>query len=94
MDIPTSGSPIACKLYPVPLKCQMVVDKEIRLLENTGCISKSLKPWTPPVIIVPKKPPLKLSKQELCLVLDYWSPNQLINTAHDGRSVISFYPFT
>ena len=63
MDIPTAGPPIACELYPLPIKYQKCVHKEIRLLENAGCMSKCLSLWAAPVIIVLKKPdPLKTLK--------------------------------
>ena len=72
MDIPTTGSPIACKPYPIPFKYQKFMGREIRLLENEGCISKSVSPWVAQVIIVPKKQdPLNPQKQQLHLVLDY-----------------------
>ena len=53
MDIPTVEQPIACKLYPIPLKYQKFVNGEMRLLENAGCICKSLSPWAASVIIEP-----------------------------------------
>ena len=63
MDIPTVGPPLACKPYPIPLKYQKFVNKEIKLLENVDCISKSLNPWAAPVIILPEKArTLKCSK--------------------------------
>ena len=93
MDTPTAGLPIACKPYPIPLKYQKFIDEVIRLLGNAGCISKSLRPWATPVIIVPKKPdPLNPQKQHLCLVLDNQSLDKSINVAHNGSSVISYYP--
>ena len=93
MDIPTTGPPIACKLYPIPLKHQTFIDEEIRLLENAGCITKHLNLWTSPVVIVPKNPdPLNPQKQQLCLVLDYWLLNKSIKSVHNGNSVISYYP--
>ena len=55
MDTSTVGLSIACKLYPIPLKYQQFVKEEIMLLENAGCISKSLSPLVATVIIVPKK---------------------------------------
>ena len=62
-------------------------------MENTGYISKSLTSWATPIITVPKKPdPLNPQKQQLPLVLDSQSLNKLINTAHNGNSVISYYP--
>ena len=54
MDIPNAGIPIAHKMYPFLVKYQKFVDEEIKLLENAGCISKSLNPWDVPLIIVPK----------------------------------------
>ena len=56
MDIQTMGLPIAQKLYPIPFKHQKMLDEELCLLEDAGCISRSLSPWVVPVIIVPKTP--------------------------------------
>ena len=93
MDIPATGPLITWKPYPISLKYQKIVDKEIRLLENAGCISKSLSLCATPVIIVPKKPdPLNPQKQQICLVLDYWPLYKSINVAHNGNSVIYYYP--
>ena len=52
MDIPPMAPPIAHKLYPIPLKYQKFVDEEITLSEKADCISKSLSPWAPLVIIM------------------------------------------
>ena len=68
------------------------MDEEIRLLENVGCISKSLSPWAAHFITVAKKPdPLNPQKQWLCLVLDYWSLSKSIKAVHNGNSIISYY---
>ena len=92
MDIPNVGPPIACQPYSIPLKYQKFVSEEIRLLEN-GFISKSLSPWTTPVSIVPKIPdPSSPQKQQLHLVLDYRSFYKSVNAAHNGNSVIFYYP--
>ena len=92
-QIPTTGPPIAHKPYPIPLKYQKFMDEEIRLLENAGCISKSLCPWATPVIIAPKKPdPLNPQKQQLHLVLDYQSLSKSINAVYNDNSVILYYP--
>ena len=49
--------------------------------------------WATLVIIVPKKPdPSNHCKQQLLLVLDYRALNEPINAAHNGNSVISYYP--
>ena len=78
---------------PNSTEVSIFIDEEIRVLENAGCISKSLSLWAIPVIIIPKKPdPLNLQKQQIHLVLDYWSLNKSINAAHKGNSVISYYP--
>ena len=86
------GPPIAHIPYPILLKYQKFVDKEMRLLENAGYISKHLSPWAAPVIIVglPRKPDLlKPHKEQLCSVLDYLLCNKPINVAHNGSNVIS-----
>ena len=65
---------------PNSLKISKVVDEEIRLLENAGCISSSLSPRAAPVNIVPKKPDsFNPQKQQLHLVLDCQSFNKSIN---------------
>ena len=56
MDLPTTGPPIATKPYTIPLKYKSFIDKEIKLLEDDGCISKSLSNWTSPICIMKKKP--------------------------------------
>ena len=56
MDLPTTGLPVASKLYTIPLKYNFFVDDEIILLEDAGCISKSLSNWASPICIVKKKP--------------------------------------
>ena len=55
LDILVTGLSIACKQYPFPLKYQKIIDGEIWLLEDAGCISNILSPWAAPVIIVPPK---------------------------------------
>ena len=93
MDIPTAGPPIPYKPYPIPLKYQNFIDKEIKLLGNVGCFPKSLRPWATPVIIIPKKPdPLNPQQQQLSLVFDNQSLNRSINAVHNDNSVISYYP--
>ena len=52
MDLPTTGLPVASK----PLKYKSFIDEEIKLLEDTGCISKSISNWASPICIVKKKP--------------------------------------
>ena len=95
MDLPAMGLPVAHKPYSILLKYQKFVNKEIKLSENAGCISKSLSLWATPVIIEPKKPdPTNPYKQQLCLVLGYRSLNQSINAAHNSNilCMIRFSP--
>ena len=69
MDIPTLGSPVACKPYPILLKYQKFIVEKIKLLGNVGCISKSLRLWAAPAIIVPpKQGPLNPHEQQIHLV--------------------------
>ena len=42
MDLPTTGLPVTSKPYTIPLKYKSFIDNEIKLLEDAGCISKSL----------------------------------------------------
>ena len=55
MDLPTTGPPISTKPYTIPLTYKSFVDEEIKLLEDTGCISKSLSDWASPICVIKKK---------------------------------------
>ena len=56
MDLPTTGPPVSTKPYTIPFKYRSFVDEEeIMLLEDAGCISKSLSDWVSPICIVKKK---------------------------------------
>ena len=56
MDLPTTGLPVASKPYTIPLKYKLFVDEEIKILEDAGCISKSISNLASPICIVKKKP--------------------------------------
>ena len=56
MHLSTTSLPVASKLYTIPLKYKSFMDDEIKLLEDAGCISKSLSNWSSPICIVKKKP--------------------------------------
>ena len=68
------------------------------LLEDAGCISKSLCQWAAPTIIVPKRPdpyipPQKnKTKMQLHLVLDNSLLNKSINAVHNGNNRILYLP--
>ena len=56
MDLPTTGLLVVSKPYTIPLKYKSFIDDEIKLLEDAGCISKSLSDWASFICIVKKKP--------------------------------------
>ena len=59
MDIDTGDSlPSMKKPYTLPLKHYDWVQQEIKSLERTGIITRSVSPWASPIIMVPKKPAL------------------------------------
>ena len=49
MDPLTTCLPVASTLYTNPLKYKSFVDEEIKLLENSDCITKSLSHWASPI---------------------------------------------
>ena len=55
LDIPTEGPPVASKPYTVPLKCTEFVKHEIKQLEETGIICRSMSDWASPKLVIPKK---------------------------------------
>ena len=70
MDLPTTGPPVSTKLYTIPLKYKAFVDKEIKLLEDASCISKSLSDRASLICIVKKKPdPSQPDKPQLCMCM-------------------------
>ena len=92
MDIWTTRKPIACKPYQHLVRYQKFVVEDLRLLQNAKCISESLRPWATPAIIIQKKQePVSPQKKHLCLVLDCWFLNELMNTAQNGNDVMSYY---
>ena len=52
MYLPTTGLLVASKPYTIPLRYKSFLEKEIKLLEDAGCISKSLIDWASPFCIV------------------------------------------
>ena len=95
MDLPTTGQPIATKPYNIPLKYKSFIDDEIKLLEDAGCISKSLSNWASPICIMKKKPiPSQPHKPQLQMCIDYRKVNQSLVTAHNNNNgkVVSTFP--
>ena len=95
MDLPTTGTPIATKPYTIPLKYKSFVDDKIKLLGDTGCISKSLSDWASPICIMKKKPnPSQPHKPQLQMCMDYRKVNQSLVTAGNNNNgkVVSTFP--
>ena len=94
MDLPTTGPPVSTKPYIIPLKYKSFVNEEIKLLEDAGCISKSLSDWASPICIMKKKPdPSQPHKPRLCMCIDYRKVNQSLVTAcnnSNGKVVYTF----
>ena len=80
MDLPTTGLLFASKPYTMPLKYKAFVDEEIKLLEDAGCISKSITDWTSPICIVKEKPdPSQPNKLRLRICIDYRKVNSIFD---------------
>ena len=97
MDLPTIGPPVSSKPYTIPLKYQSFVDEEIQLLEDAGCISKSLGDWASSICIIKKNPnPSQLHKIQLYMCISYRKENQCLVTAHNSNSgkVVSTFPLS
>ena len=95
MDIPTTDLPVASKPYTIPLKYKSFVDEEIKLLEDAGCILKSISNWASPICIVKKKPdPSQPKKLQLRMYIDYRKVNQSLITARNSNNgkVVSTFP--
>ena len=95
MYLPSTGPPVASKPYTIPLKYKSFVDDEINLLEDAGCISKSISDWASPICIRKKKPdPSQPNKLQLRMCIDYRKVNESLITAHNGNNgkVVSTFP--
>ena len=95
MDLPTTGPPVSTKPYTIPLKYKSFVDEEIKLLQDAGCISKSLSDWASPICIMKKKPdPSQPHKPQLHMCIDYRKVNQsLVTTCNNNNGkVVSTFP--
>ena len=82
MDLPTTEPPFSTQPYTIPLKYKAFINEEIKLLEDVGCISKSLSKWASPICIVKKKQdPSQPDKLQLHMCIDYRKVNQSLITA-------------
>ena len=95
IDLPTTGLPVASKPYTIPLKYKSLMDDEIKLLEDAGCISKSLSDWASPIYIGKKKPdPSQPHKPQPQMCIDYKKVYRSLVTAHNDQNgkVVSTFP--
>ena len=95
MDLPTTGLPVASKPYTIPLKYKSFIDEEIKLLQDTCCILKSISIWASPICIVKKKPdPSQPKKLQLRMCINYRKVNESLITAHNSNNgkVVSTFP--
>ena len=95
MDLPTTEPPVSTKPYTIPLKYKSFIYEEIKLLEDVGCISKSLSDWASPICIMKKKPdPTQPHKPQLCMCIDYRKVNQSLVTAcnNSNGNIVSTFP--
>ena len=95
MDLPTTGPPVSTKPYTIPLRYKSFVDEEIKLLEDAGCISKSLSDLASPICIVKEKPdPSQPHKPQLSMCIDYRKVNQSLGTTcnNSNGKVVSTFP--
>ena len=95
MDLPTTGLPVTSKLYTIPIKYKSFIDDEIKLLEDAGCISKSLTDWASPICIVKKKTaPSQPNKPQHRMCIDYRKVYQSLIMAHNNSNgkVVPTFP--
>ena len=95
MDIDTGDSPpVSSRTYTLALKHHKWVQEEIKMLERTGIIAKSMSPWASPIVIVPKKSqPWEPPKKRLCI--DFRKINDLqqkVITEGKSKGCLSLVP--
>jgi transposase InsO family protein len=96
MPIETGDSPpVAQRPYTVALKHTKWVQEELKDLEDSNMIAKSLSPWASPIVIVPKRSaPGEPVQRRMCV--DYRMLNSLLPTvlkAHSkAKGVLSLVP--
>ena len=95
MNIDTGDSPpVSSRPYTLPLKHYEWVQREIKSLERTGVITKSMSKWASRIVIVPKKSaPGEPPKRRLCV--DFRKVNELqqeVITAGKTKGQIFIHP--
>ena len=95
MDIDTGDSPpVSSRPYTLALKHHQWVQDEIETLERAGVITKSMSPWTSPIVVVPKKSqPGEPLKKRLCI--DFRKINnrqQAVITEGKSKGCLSLVP--
>ena len=95
MEIDTGDNlPVAQSPYSLPLKHYDWVRQEIKTLEKSGVIERSLSKWASPVIVVPKKSaPDEPPRRRLCV--DYRKVNTLqpeVKCTDKSTGCLSLYP--
>ena len=94
MALPTTGPPVSTKPYTIPLKYKSFIAEEIKLLEDAGCISKSLSDWESPICIIKKKSdPSQPHNPQLHMCIGYRKVNQSLIIARNnsnGKVVSTF----
>ena len=69
MDIATEDHPpITQRPYNLPVKHAQWVKDELQILQKAGYISRSISPWSIPIVIVPKRPNLEKNHKNDCLL--------------------------
>ena len=95
MDIDMGDSPpVSSRPYTLALKHHRWVQEEIETLERAGVITKSMSPWTSPIVVVPKKTQLgEPPKKRLCI--DFRKINDLqqkVITEGKSKGCLSLIP--
>ena len=95
MDIDIRDSPpVSSRPYTLALKHHRWVQEEIETLERAGVITKSMSPWTSPIVVVPKKSqPGEPPKKRLCI--DFRKINDLqqkVITEGKSKGCLSLIP--
>ena len=98
MDTDTGDSPpFAKKPYTLPLKHYDWVQQEIKSLERAGVITRSVSPWSSPVVMVPKKSaPGEPPRRMMCI--NFHAVNALqpkvVKADSKAKGTLTLHPLT